>query len=195
MPQLLAAIVTAALFVTFADTLTAQTSGSSPILTLDQDRLFRSSDFGRRVQVEIEERSQALSLENRELESQLLKEERRLTDDRDTMSPEEFKTLAENFDARVVSVRDKQNLKRDELRSYGENERQRFFEAAIPVLFRLVEESGALAILNDSAVIFSIRQIDITDRAIASVNRELGDGFNVVEKQLSNEQSETNVSD
>ncbi len=148
--------------------------GPNPVLTLDQDRLYATSEFGRRVQAEITADLEALSAENRRIEVALEAEERRLTDERAGMEPADFQELAAEFDTRVTEIRAAQSAKAENISSRADRERARFFSAAFPVLLSLVEESGAVAILNNSAVIFSIRQIDITDIAISRVNQELG---------------------
>ncbi|MEM9582020.1 MAG: OmpH family outer membrane protein [Pseudomonadota bacterium] len=153
----------------------AQDAGPpAPILTLNQERLYSASEFGLRVRQELEEASAALAAENRRIEVALVAEENRLTEERATMDPVEFRALAEDFDERVTGIRRAQVEKRNAVQREADAERNRFFELAYPVLFQLVEETGALAILNQSAVILSSRQIDITEQAIARVNAEIG---------------------
>ncbi|NNK77342.1 MAG: OmpH family outer membrane protein [Litoreibacter sp.] len=151
-----------------------QDVAATPVLTLNQDRLYASSLFGQRVLKGIEEESLKLAAENRRIEIDLVEEERRLTDERATMDAAEFRALALDFDERVNDIRRAQDGKRDALQRKADAERARFFELAFPILLELVEETGALAILNNSAVIFSVRQIDITDRAIDRINAVLG---------------------
>ncbi|MFN6978121.1 MAG: OmpH family outer membrane protein, partial [Gemmobacter sp.] len=57
-----------------------------------------------------------------------------------------------------------------------EAERQRFFEAALPVLGQLARDAGAVAILTDQAIVLSFDRIDITDAAIARLDAVLGTG-------------------
>ncbi|WP_298357988.1 OmpH family outer membrane protein [uncultured Litoreibacter sp.] len=146
----------------------------APILTLNQERLYISSEFGQRVREDLEANSADLAAENRRIEAALVAEESQLTTDRATMDPTEFRLLAEDFDERVTGIRGAQIEKREALQRIADQERGRFFELAYPVLFQLVEETGALAILNQSAVILSSRQIDVTDLAIERVNAAIG---------------------
>ncbi|MEP3346031.1 MAG: OmpH family outer membrane protein [Litoreibacter sp.] len=152
----------------------AQTVQSSPVLTLDQDRMYAASKFGKRVQADLTAQSRDLSLENRKIEAALEEEERRLTVERPSMDSEEFQALAADFDERVTGIRRAQSQKSDSIQRQADQERARFFEAAFPVLLELVEETGAVAILNNTAVIFSVRQIDITDAAIARIDATIG---------------------
>lgn len=152
----------------------AQDVQPSPVLTLDQDRMYGASAFGKRVQEDLQKQSNALSQENRKIEAALEEEERRLTEERATMPAQEFQKLAADFDERVTGIRRAQAAKSESIRQQADAERQRFFEAAFPVLLGLVEETGAVAILNNNAVIFSVRQIDITDAAITRIDAAIG---------------------
>lgn len=149
---------------------------ASELRTLDQDRLFRESRFGQRVSRQLEEASRALAAENRRLESELVARERELTELREEMSPEEFGPLAEEFDTRAEEIRSTQEEKSRAITRRNEAERQRFFEAAVPILRDLLEEMGAVAILDSRAVVLASRRIDITDEAIARLDATLGAG-------------------
>ena len=154
----------------------AQQAGvGSPFLMLDQERLYQQSDFGLRVISDLKREADELSAENRRIDAALTEEEKRLTEDRPTMEPAEFRELAIDFDERVTAIRQAQTAKQQAIQRQGERERSRFFELAFPVLLKLVEETGAVAILNNTAVIFSVRKIDITDEAIRRINAEVGD--------------------
>jgi len=153
----------------------AQQVQLSPVLTLDQDRMYATSAFGQRVQAELQAQSVALSQENRKIEAALEAEERRLTEERASMDPAAFRVLAEDFDERVTGIRRAQAAKADSVRKNADEERARFFEAAFPILLELVEETGAVAILNNSAVIFSVRNIDITDAVIERIDATVGE--------------------
>lgn len=149
-------------------------AASPPILTLNQERLYSSSAFGQRVRRELEAASVALAAENRRIEAALVAEEKQLTEDRGKMDPEAFRALAEDFDERVTGIRRAQVDKRNSLQREADTERARFFELAYPVLLDMVKETGALAILNQSAVILSSRQIDVTELSIERVDAAIG---------------------
>ena len=143
---------------------------ASPVLTLDQDRLFGESRFGRQVEARQEAAQQELIAENRALEAQLVEEERRLTERRSVLAPEAFREQAEAFDTRVETLRRAQEAKSRALLARYDAERQRFFEAALPVLAAIVRDSGASVILSDQAIVLSFENIDITDAAIARLD-------------------------
>ena len=148
-------------------------SPAPPILTLDQDRLFQGSAWGRAAQSRAEEQGKALAAENRRIDEALEKEERTLTERRATMSAGDFARLASEFDIKVEEIRAAQEAKTRAIARRLEEDRQQFFEAATPVLAKLLSESGAVAILADSAIIMSLSTLDITDAAIARIDAVL----------------------
>lgn len=148
----------------------------SAILTIVPDRLFAETRAGRTAEAKIEAETQSLMTENRRIESELEVEERNLTVLRDTISATDFRQMADAFDAKAERIRTEQDAKSRRITRMREEERQIFFKAAIPVLASLMQEEGAKAILDRSSVFLSFDLIDVTDRAIARVDAELGDG-------------------
>ncbi len=149
---------------------------ASPILTVDSERLFRSSDFGERIAREIETRGNELATENRQIETELAVAEQDLTDRRDSMSPEEFRPLADAFDVRVQETRLAQAAKSRSLNALLEQEREVFLNAAGPILQELMSEFGATVILERRTVFISSNSSDITAAAIDRLNARLGEG-------------------
>ncbi len=147
-----------------------------PILTIDSERLFLNSDFGKRVAREIEARGAELATENRRIEADLAAEEQALTDRRATLTPEEFRPLADDFDARVQQTRQAQAAKSRALNQLLEEEREVFLNAAGPVLQDLMAEVGATVVLERRTVFISANSSDITAAAIARLNATLGEG-------------------
>lgn len=151
-------------------------SVQSPILTIDSDRVFLESEFGRRVAEEIEERGNALSAENRRIEADLEAEEQELTLKRAQMSPEAFRSLADDFDEKVQAIRRAQAAKSRALNAQLDEEREAFLAAAGPVLEQLMRNAGAGVILERRSVFVSASAIEITDAAIALLNETIGSG-------------------
>lgn len=148
----------------------------SPILTIDSERLFLESAFGRRVAAEIEQKGTELTAENRKIEAALEAEERELTEMRASMSAEEFRELANAFDQKVQATRQEQAAKGRALNALLDQERDVFLTAAAPVLERLMREADAAVILERRSVFVSASAIEITDDAIALLDETLGSG-------------------
>ncbi|MDT8855389.1 OmpH family outer membrane protein [Paracoccaceae bacterium Fryx2] len=148
----------------------------SPVLTLTQERLYTESLYGKAVQALSEQASRALQAENRKIEASLEAEERDLTFRRATLPPAEFRALAEAFDTRVEGIRAAQEAKARSLTQSRDADRQRFFETAVPILADLMQDYGAVAILDKGAVVLSFDRVDVTEAAIARIDAVLGDG-------------------
>lgn len=135
------------------------------VLTLDQERLFRDSLAGQAIEAAIAGENAALAAENRKIDAALEAEEQDLTTRRPALSPTEFQALAEAFNKKVEGLRDAQAAKAKALERKREEERQKFFQALVPVLGAIMRDAGALAILDNKAVLVSFDQIDITAEA------------------------------
>lgn len=136
------------------------------VLTLDQERFFNESAWGRAIGARAEAERQQLMAENRRIEEALQQEEQALTDRRALVSPAEFTRLATDFDTRVEGIRAAQEAKARALIEQRDAERRAFSDAAVPVLQMVLDESGASAILVSGAVIMATRAADITQTAI-----------------------------
>lgn len=162
--------------VAFAQPLSFGQIEGPQIVILNQERLFRDSRFGQRVQRELEAASTALSQENRQIEAELLQEERDLTDQRATMSAEEFQPLADEFDERVEQIRATQSERVRDLNQLADRAQERFLRLITPILRDLLRERGASAVLDARVVLYAVEGADITDVALQRIDTVLGDG-------------------
>lgn len=150
-------------------------SPGTRVLIIDQDQVVLSSDFGQRVRREVEADFVELTEENRRIEAELIEEEQRLTALRTTMAPEEFRGLADAFDARVVAIRAEQDAKTRALSQREDEAFSRLLIAAQPVFEALLAEYGAELILDRRVVFFASGRVDITAQAIERINAFLGE--------------------
>jgi len=148
----------------------------SPILTIDQDRLFSESLWGKRVAQRIESASADLAAENRRIEAELTSEEENLTELRKTKPADEFRDLANAFDAKVTEFRRAQDGKARTISRIHEVERQKFFGAALPVIAEVLRRHGAIVVLDNRAIFLAADAIDATDEMIARIDSEVGAG-------------------
>lgn len=144
----------------------------SPVLVIDQDRLFSETRLGARAQEELEAQAQELAGENQRIEAGLIARERELTDLRPTMKAEEFRALADEFDARVERIRAEQDEKARALNKARDEARQAFFQEVAGIISGIVREKGAVVVIDRRDVFLSADRIDITDEAIVQVNEQ-----------------------
>jgi Skp family chaperone for outer membrane proteins len=148
----------------------------SPILTIDPDHLFQSTELGQRITRDLRQRELAQAEENRVLAEALTAEERALTELRATLSPEDFRIEADAFDQKAQEIRVAQDAKERELQRLQFEERDRFLSVVQPVLGAIMFEHGAVVIVDRRSVFMSAGVVDITDEAVARIDAEIGQG-------------------
>jgi Skp family chaperone for outer membrane proteins len=148
-------------------------AGPTPILMLDQNRLYTNSRFGQKMLAETDAAAKALAAENRAIEAALEAEETALAERRASLPPAEFQKLAQAFDARVRDIRRDRDAKVRDIAAQQEQSQRAFLEKVGPVLAQILIEMEADLILDRSAIILSSSRIDITDLAIARIDASL----------------------
>ena len=151
----------------------------SELFTVDLTRLLRSSDFGRNIIAANNIARQKLQIENEELEEKLLLEEKKLSELRKTLSIEEFRPKALEFDKRVTVIRKEQGEKEEFLNKKVRKEESDFFRKVYPVLYEILIERGGLILVDQRNVILWDNSVDITDDAIQAINQALGSGVKI----------------
>lgn len=161
-----------------APRLPAQEGSGTPsaILTIDQDRLFAASLFGKRIANEINADLAQLEAEFRQLEADLTAEEKSLTEQRPTLTPDAFRLLADAFDEKVQNIRREQDAKARAIDRKLEQERAKYYGLINPVLSKLAADLGAALIIDRRVIVIMTDGVDITDQALRRIDATLGDG-------------------
>ena len=151
----------------------------SELLTVDLTKLLRASEFGKNIIAANNIARKKLQSENEELEEKLLLEEKRLSELRKTLSIEEFRPKALEFDKRVSVIRKEQGEKEEFLNKKVRKEESEFFKKIYPVLYEILIERGGLILVDQRNVILWDNSVDITDDAIQAINKALGSGVKI----------------
>ena len=149
-------------------------SEKSSLFTVDMGKLFRSSDFGKKIISTNNIARQELQNENEELESLLLTEEIELSEQRKILSSDEFRRKALAFDEKVSIIRTEQGKKEENLKNKARKEEAEFYKRIYPLLYELFLDQGGLILIDQRNVILWDSTVDITDEAILLINQVLG---------------------
>ena len=149
----------------------------SVLFTVDMSKLLRSSDFGKNIIAVNNAARQNLQNENNNLEEKLLIEEKELSELRKTISIDEFRPKALEFDKKVTIIRKGQREKEENLNKKVRREESDFFKKIYPILYELLIERGGLVLIDQRNAILWDNSVDLTDDAIAVINRVLGSGI------------------
>lgn len=167
-----AAMIAVGSLVFGACAVTAQDVGvvQSQVLVVDPERLFNQTRLGQSYLTVIQEERDALIARNRQIETQLEAEEKSLTERREDSTPEEFRQMADDFDARV------QEIRRDSERRVRDLERSRerapveFMRQVEPVLVDIMRAAGGVVVVDARNVLLRAEVVDITDVAIVRID-------------------------
>ena len=150
----------------------------SELFTVDMTKLLRSSEFGKNIIAANNLARKKLQSENEELEKKLLLEEKELSELRKTLSIEEFRPKALEFDKRVSIIRAEQGKKEEILNKKVRKEETDFFKRIYPLLYEILIERGGLILVDQRNIILWDNSVDITDDAIQAINQALRSDVN-----------------
>ena len=145
----------------------------SELFTVDMTKLLRSSEFGKNIIAANNIARKKLQSENEELEKKLLLEEKELSELRKTLSVEEFRPKALEFDKKVSIIRAEQGKKEEILNKKVRKEESDFFKRIYPLLYEILTERGGLILVDQRNIILWDNSVDITDDAIQAINQAL----------------------
>ncbi|WP_299131799.1 OmpH family outer membrane protein [uncultured Amaricoccus sp.] len=161
----------------FASDAPAATSGApeqpaSTFLFLNQERILTDSETGRKLLDEEEAARDALRGDARAIDAAFEDEEQRLTELRKTLSSEEFRARADDFDARVVKARQDQDARSSSLAQDLDRRRRAFYSSVAPILVKLLGRYHAYAIFDESSVLLADDSLNITGAVIAEIDAQ-----------------------
>lgn len=162
-----------------------------PFATLDETRLLAGSRYGQRILHRFETAQLALAAENREIEATLVERERGLTNRRAVLPPEEFRNLADSFNAEVETYRRTQSDKERAVYLEHDADRRRFRLASNGVLTEVMRARGIQAIISEDAIILAFKGIDITDALIAGMDKITSPEGELILPELPGQESAT----
>jgi Skp family chaperone for outer membrane proteins len=148
----------------------AQETPSLPFLIINQESLLTGSVSGREMLADEERQRDALRTEARALDASFEAEERRLTEQRPTMAPEEFRKLSDAFDGRVVEARRQQDERAGGLAQEFDQRRRQFYARVAPILVMVMDRYQAKAILDETSVLLADQSLNITEAVIAEID-------------------------
>lgn len=150
------------------------------VLTVDQEAMYRQSAWGQRAERQIAQQSRQVAADNDKAFAALVADEDALTSARATLAADEFRKRAAAFDQRVMAVRQERDAARADLARMAERDRVLFFQAAAPVLSRVMKARGARVVLDQRTVLISDERIDMTAATIEALDSALGDGSAII---------------
>ena len=145
-------------------------------------KLLKQTQIGKKIIAEDNIARQNLQSENEELEENLLLEEKELSDMRKTLTLDEFRLKAQDFDKKVTIIRKEQGQKEQLLIAENRKNENDFFKKIYPLLYGLLSEKGGLILIDQRNVVLWDSSVDLTKDAINLIDRVLGDNLSDFKK-------------
>ncbi|MEQ8899888.1 MAG: OmpH family outer membrane protein [Roseovarius sp.] len=149
---------------------------TSDVIVIDAERLLSETDYGQRLQREIQAERDRLIAYNDRVASELEAEEQSLTEMRSETEPDAFREMADAFDAKVTQLRQDSERMSRELERRRDLAPLQFMRVVQPVLSELLQETEAVVLLDRRSVLLHAEVADVTDLAITRINASVGTG-------------------
>jgi len=146
----------------------------SDVLVINPDKLFAETQLGETMNEELQAKRDALIAHNRKLEAELEAEEKALSELRAETSPEEFRDLADAFDAKVRNIRQDSDRRARDLDRIRAQAPVTFMRLVEPVLVEIMRDADAAVIMDSRSVLLRAEVVDITDIAVSRIDAEIG---------------------
>jgi Skp family chaperone for outer membrane proteins len=151
---------------------------TTAVIIIDKDRVLSDTKYGQRLNFELRRMELLQIADNKRLSRELEQEEAYLTKLRETLSSDEFRLLASDFDTKVQRISDEQQTKNEKRINQRRQGQLQLFAATGPVFEQLMRETGANVILELRYALVWNDAINMTDVAIQRIDAFLGDGTN-----------------
>ena len=145
------------------------------VYTIDMSKLIKQTKIGKKIILEDNISRQKLQSENEKLEAELLLEEKELSEIRETLTADEFRLKAQEFDKKVTIIRTEQGQKEQDLIVENRKNESEFFKKIYPLLYGLLLERGGSILIDQSNAVLWDSSVDLTIDAINLIDRILGD--------------------
>lgn len=155
----------------------------SVLFTVDLEKLLKLSNPGKTIITANNMARKALQNENEKLETELLSEEKELSELRKTLSIDEFRVKALDFDKRVTIIRREQAEKEKTLIEKVRKEESKFLKQIYPLLYDLLSDKGGSVLIDQRNVILWENSVDITNDAIDMINRFFDSTTSAIDKK------------
>lgn len=149
---------------------------TSDVVVIDTERLLEDTDYGKRLQQEIQKERDRLIDRNERIASELEAEEQELTRKRAETPADEFRDMADAFDRKVTRLRNEAESNSQQLERRREQAPLQFMRVVQPVLVELLEEADAVVMLDRRSVLLHETTADVTDLAITQINAKVSEG-------------------
>ncbi len=108
-----------------------------------------------------------------ESDKEMLEERNKLLEQQSVIAPEAFEVKAKDYEKKLQNYQSEKQKKLRQLQIVDQTTTNKILESVKPILENLSKELGVTVILEKNSVLLSATNMDITDKVIKQLNKEL----------------------
>lgn len=145
----------------------------STIAVVDIRKILQESEAAKSVDKQLSEQQEKYQKEFDELEDKLIKQEKKLVDEKDDLSNEDFLKRRDELENEVMEIRELAKTRKRIMEEAFNRALITLKEEIIKIAATLAEKRGYELILNRQDVVIAVRDMDITDEVMKKINKSL----------------------
>ena len=166
-------IFTILIFILFSNNLFADQYPNTSIGIIDINKVLTESKAAIDATNQIEMIQKKSEEESKKEDELMIKEREKLIEQQSVMAPEAFEVKVAEFEKKVQSYQVQRQEKIRKLDQMVQSARAKILEEVKPILNDQATELGITIILEKNAVILSADEMDMTDKVIKTLNKNL----------------------
>ena len=140
---------------------------------IDFNKVLNSSKAGASAQKELQKRFEQQAKKYDGQQEDIRKEESNIIAQKKLITPEEYKKKVETLRNKVAKLQKNKNADLEKLTKSRANAKSTLLKALNPIVRKYMEENKIRLILDKKSVILGDKNLEITDKIITILNKEL----------------------
>ena len=151
----------------------AETYPNTSIAIVDLNLILSESKAAKAATKDFEQIQKDTESEIVESDKSMLEERNKLIEQQSVIAPEAFEVKAKDYEKKLQNYQVEKQNKLRKLESVLQKARNEILENVKPILEELSKDLGVTVILEKNSVLLSATNMDITDKVIKKLNKEL----------------------
>ena len=148
-------------------------SSADNIYFIDFAKVLNSSKPGAEAQKSIKQKVQSENKKFTNLQNNIRKEESEIISQKSTLSPEEYKKKVQVLRNKVADLQKDKETSFNNITKTRSKAKNSLLKAVNPIIKKYMEDNNIQIVLNKKAVILGDTNLEITDKIISILNKEL----------------------
>ena len=151
-------------------TVQAQSKAAATIAIVDMDKILSESLAGKSIQSQLKKKREAFQQEFAQRENNLVDSEKKLIQDKASLTPEAFEVKRKDFEKQLLETRNLFQKRRNILDRAVNKALSILRENVMKVTAQIAEQEKVALVLTRDSVVIMDKNLDITDKVLSKMN-------------------------